>query len=242
MSSWNYCFNCIVQLDQDGILPEPHMKQEEYETQEVFICRRCHKKVLKNKMFLELQTIVDNKRVHFSNLLKKLDHFSHLDYKEEIEKIDKYLKKYNISIHCLNTQFLSEFLKPKNYSFISLLQLCLYFRDRDFCIDAELKSQIILLFNNFIRFNVQTNYQRKNLSYEILFFFIFKILDIEIYLKPNHDKFISSSQMIESFFDFLRHIEKNKKDFTRNYETVISDDKMLTTFGSYLESYLKKQL
>lgn len=257
----NYCMSCFMLFSNDDQLNES-IHETERETQSIdsddedgfgfvknkpkitkdinnFICLHCNSKVLYKKHQLNLHTVNENKRVHLSNLLRKFEVFKIDDYAPEIEKINLMIHKYNINPKQLDCMTIVEMLKPKSYNFITIMLLCDYFHGANFRFTEELKNNVFILFTAFIKFNSRSTHQRKNLSYEVLLYYIFKILGVDLNMKPNSDKFQNAYHQIESLREFLKEIDLNKKEFVRNDDSIILPKDTHSSFGSSLEKFLK---
>lgn len=227
-----------IDSDEEDAFAKPKTKVKKDHTNN-FICLHCNSKVLYKKNQLNLHTVNENKRVHLSNLLKRFELFKITDYLPEIEKIENMINTYNIKKDQLDCMTIVEMLKPKSYNFITIMLLCDYFHGANFNFTEELKNNVFTIFTAFIKFNSRSTHQRKNLSYEVLLYYIFKILGVPLNMKPNSDKFQNAYHQIESLREFLKEIDSNKKDFVRNDDNIIVSNDTHSSFGSSLEFFLK---
>jgi len=172
------------------------------------VCSECF--TIKNKKIHTKSRPYNNKKIHFSNVMKELIYNNDCDAKHERE-LKQIISNNNIDINTISSTFIAEYLKKKNIKnykqTIFLMNAC-----TNTLLNYKLVniSHISIIFDNFIRYLYSINY-KKGISYGYILYKIFISLDITDNLKPNYTKTTKKDDKDDLWNNFILFICNNKR-------------------------------
>lgn len=224
-----YCENCFLELVIDV---EKKIK-----------CINCKEEYTKKngKRITNKYLSLENKKTHFNNYINKLFIYSPNEIKLIADSIINVCLKNKIEKKRINYDIILSYLKKnkESFDFIKIMYILNYINNIDISFSDEDKQKFCIFFNTLIRFISTEELIKQSLSYHIIFYTIFDLLDIKSMISPTERRLKNSSLLINNIHLFLENLRINrkahiKKKITENY--YIKEYSDLSYFGNYLQN------
>lgn len=223
-----YCDNCFLELVIDS---EKKIK-----------CINCKEEFTKRngKRITNRYLSLENKKTHFNNYINKLFIYSHNEIKSIADSILDVCAKNKIEKNRINYDIVLSYLKnnKESFDFIKIMYILNYINNINISFNDEDKQKFCIFFNSLIRFISSEELIKQSLSYHIIFYTIFDLLDIKSMISPTERRLKNSSLLLNNIQLFLENLKINKKTHIKksikeNY--YIKEYSDLSYFGLYLE-------